>query len=135
LTETGIVVDSSALIALLLGEPEHAAFVDTIFKANHRQISAFSILETGAVALSRRGSKGRVIFDSLCEELALDVVPLNSEHVRFARAAWDQFGKGRHSAGLNIGDCCSYALARATGYPLLYKGNDFPKTDLELVRF
>lgn len=134
MTETGIVVDSSALIAILLGEPEHEAFVAAIFKVNHRQISAFSVLETGAVALSRKGSKGRLIFDSLCEAFALDVVSLTSEHVRFARAAWDQFGKGRHPAGLNIGDCCSYALARATGYPLLYKGNDFPKTDLELIR-
>ena len=135
MTEPGIVIDSSALIAILLGEPEHGTFLDAILKADRRKISAFSILETGAVALSRKSSKGRLIFDSLCEELALDVVPLDSEHVRFARAAWDQFGKGRHSAGLNIGDCCSYALARVTGYPLLFKGRDFPRTDLELVRF
>jgi ribonuclease VapC len=85
--------------------------------------------------MSRKGPAGRLIFDSLCEELLLEVVPFTVEHLRLARQAWELFGKGRHPAGLNLGDCCSYALARATGHPLLCKGNDFVRTDLDLVSY
>lgn len=131
----GLVIDSSALLAILFGEPEQTRFLDLIFDAEERRISSFSILETGAVILSRKGSTGRLIFDSLCDELLLQVVPFTAEHVRLARHAWERFGKGRHPAGLNLGDCCSYALARAAGYPLLCKGNDFAQTDLDLVAY
>ena len=129
----GLVVDSSALIAILLREPEEKAFLDLIFAAEERKVSAFSILETSCVIQSRRGPAGRSILDSLSEELSLEVVPFTTEHLQLARQAWERFGKGKHPAGLNLGDCCSYALARATGYPLLCKGNDFPRTDLDLV--
>jgi ribonuclease VapC len=130
----GLVLDSSALLAILFGEPEQNAFLDLIFDREERRISAFSVLETGSVILSRKGPAGRLIFDSLCEELDLEVVPFTVEQMRLARQAWERFGKGRHPAALNLGDCCSYALARATGDPLLYKGNDFPQTDLDLIR-
>jgi len=130
----GLVLDSSALLAILFGEPEQKAFLDLIFDTAERRISAFSILEAGSVVLARKGSAGRLIFDSLCEELTLEVVPFTAEHMRLARQAWERFGKGRHPAALNLGDCCSYALARATGDPLLFKGNDFPQTDLDLIR-
>lgn len=129
-----LVLDSSALLAIFFGEPEQNTFLDLILSAEQRRISAFSILEAGSVVLARKGPSGRLIFDSLCEALALDIVPFTAEHARFARQAWERYGKGRHPAGLNLGDCCSYALARALGDPLLYKGNDFPKTDLELVK-
>lgn len=129
----GLVVDSSALIAILLGEPEHSRFLDLIFGAEERKVSSFTLLETGAVILSRKGPAGRLIFDSLCDELLLEVTPFTAEHLRLARQAWERFGKGRHPAALNLGDCCSYALARASGYPLLFKGNDFRQTDLELT--
>jgi ribonuclease VapC len=131
----GLVLDSSALIAILLGEPEHGAFLDLILSAEERRICSFSVLETGSVIQSRKGPSGRLIFDSLCDELLLDIVPFTAEHLRLARQAWERFGKGRHPAGLNLGDCCSYALARATGHPLLCKGNDFPQTDLHLVPY
>jgi ribonuclease VapC len=131
----GLVIDSSALLAILFNEPEHTKFLDLVFDTEERRISSFSVLETGAVILSRKGSTGRLIFDSLCDELSLQVVPFTAEHVRLARHAWERYGKGRHPAGLNLGDCCSYALARATGHPLLCKGNDFVKTDLELVSY
>jgi ribonuclease VapC len=129
----GLVLDSSALLAILLGEPERNTFLDLILDAEERRISALSILETGCVILTRKGPAGRLILDSVCEELSLDVVPFTVEHLRLARQAWERFGKGRHPARLNLGDCCSYALARATGHPLLYKGNDFSQTDLDLV--
>jgi len=129
-----LVVDSSALLAIFFSEPEQNDFLDLIFGAEQRRISAFSILESGAVVFARKGPSGRLIFDSLCEELALEIVPFTAEHARFARQAWERFGKGRHPASLNLGDCCSYALARLTGDPLLYKGNDFPQTDLALVK-
>lgn len=129
-----LVVDSSALLAILLGEPEQSLLLDIILGARQRRISAFSVLEAGSVALSRKGPAGRLVFDSLCEELALQIVPFTGEHMRLARQAWERFGKGRHPAGLNLGDCCSYALARAAGCPLLCKGNDFPHTDLELIQ-
>lgn len=106
-----------------------------ILEADTRWVSAFSLLETGAVAQGRKGSAGRVLFDSFCDQIKLDVVPFNAEHLRLARFAWERFGKGRHPAGLNLGDCCSYALARALGRPLLCKGNDFVQTDLDLVRY
>jgi len=131
----GIILDSSALIAILLGEPEHGVFLDLIFSAEERRISSFSVLETGAVILSRKGPSGRLIFDSLCDELLLDITPFTPDQLRLARQAWERFGKGRHPAGLNLGDCCSYALARATGRPLLCKGNDFVQTDLDLVPY
>ena len=130
----GLVLDSSALLAILFGEPEQNAFLDLIFDTAERRISAFSLLEAGSVVLARKGPAGRLIFDSLCEELALEVVPFTAEHMRLARQAWERFDRGRHPAALNLGDCCSYALARATGDPLLFKGNDFPQTDLELIR-
>lgn len=131
----GLVLDSSALLAILFKEPEQTAFLDLILDAEERRISSFSILETGAVILSRKGPAGRLIFDSLCDELLLEVTPFTAEHLRLARQAWERFGKGRHPAGLNLGDCCSYALARATGRPLLCKGNDFVRTDLDLVSY
>jgi ribonuclease VapC len=89
----GIVLDSSALVAILFGEPEHTRFLDLIFDAEERRVSSFSVLEAGAVILSRKGSAGRLIFDSLCDELLLQVVPFTAEHVRLARHAWEHFGR------------------------------------------
>lgn len=129
----GIVVDSSALLAILFGEPDSETLLQSILKARERHISAFSLLEAGTVALYRKGQKGRATFDALCQELALEFAAFSRQHVELAREAYDRFGKGRHPAALNLGDCCSYALAKATGLPLLCKGEDFPKTDIALA--
>jgi ribonuclease VapC len=129
----GIVVDSSALLAILFAEPEGDAFTRAILSAQERHVSAFSLLEAGTVALLRKGHKGRATFDALCEELSLELAALSRNQVKLAREAYERFGKGRHPAALNLGDCCSYALAKVTGLPLLCKGNDFSKTDLPLV--
>lgn len=129
----GIVVDSSILIAVLLEEPERRRALDLLFDAERRLVSAFSLLETSIVATSRRGTAGAAILDALRTRLGLEVVPFDEAQARLAREAWSRFGKGRHPAGLNIGDCCSYALARSAGWPLLFKGDDFSRTDLDGV--
>ena len=129
----GIVIDSSALLAILFGEPENDVLTQAILAAKERRISAFSLLEAGTVALFRKGHNGRATFDALCQELALECAALSRYQVELAREAYERFGKGRHPAALNLGDCCSYALAKATDLPLLCKGEDFSKTDLPLV--
>jgi len=130
-----VVIDSSALVALALEEPEAQRLLAAIISTEMRQVSSFSVLETSLVLSSRKGAPGQAIFDSLLEFLRIEVMPLTLDQVRVARHAWTQFGKGRHPAALNIGDCCSYALARVSGFPLLCKGQDFPKTDLPLADY
>jgi ribonuclease VapC len=82
---------------------------------------------------ARKGAAGRLALDALCSTLEIEVVPLTVQHARLPHDAWLRFGKGRHPAGLNLGDCCAYTLARGTGLPLLAKGDDFPQTDIDLV--
>jgi ribonuclease VapC len=130
-----IVVDSSALISVLLGEPESQQISTAILEADERQVSTFSILESNIIAFSRKGQRGQLDLDALFQELDLTAVPFDAEQAQIARQAWNRFGKGRHPAALNIGDCCSYALARSVGAPLLCKGNDFSQTDLDLVLY
>lgn len=133
--EDRIVLDSSALLAIYFGEPERISFVDTIFSASERWISSVSFLESSFVAVGRNGPDGRIVLGSIFEWLNLKIIPFTSDHLHWALLAQERFGKGRHPARLNLCDCCSYALAKWAGAPLLYKGDDFPKTDLELVRF
>lgn len=130
-----IVVDSSALISVLLGEPESPKISTAILEADTRQISTFSVLESNIIALSRKGRTGQLDLEALFQELDLTAVPFDAEQAQIARYAWNRYGKGRHPASLNIGDCCSYALARSLQAPLLCKGNDFSRTDLDLVPY
>jgi ribonuclease VapC len=127
------VVDSSALIAMLLGEPRAAALLSAMLNADTCWISAFSLLETSIVITARKGTAGRLALDSLLQALGVETIPLTAEHVLLARTAWQTYGKGNHAAGLNIGDCCAYALSRYSGFPLLAVGKDFPQTDVELI--
>ena len=131
--EDRIVLDSSALLAIYFGEPERISFIDTIFKASERWISSISFLESSFVAVGRNGPDGRIVLVSIFEWLDLKIIPFTVEHLRWALLAQERFGKGRHPARLNLCDCCSYALAKWADAPLLYKGDDFPKTDLELI--
>jgi ribonuclease VapC len=130
-----IIVDSSALVALLLGEPEGDLMLAAILQAEERWISAFSLLETEIVIAAKKGDPGRATLDALVHHLDLQTIPFTVEHVQLALEGWLRFGKGRHPAAFNLGDCCAYALARASGSPLLAKGADFPQTDVELVDF
>lgn len=129
-----MIVDTSVLIAILEREPEAAGFVRAIQAAQHVQVSAGTLIEAHVVALVRRASATRVEeVDDLVARLAIEVVAVQPQHVALAAEAFARFGKGRHRAGLNFGDCFSYALAKASGRPLLCKGNDFPATDLQLA--
>ena len=128
-----VAIDSSAIIAVLEGEPEGEAILRVIEAAGRRLVGAGTMLEASIVVARRRGEAGLVALDALSARLAFDLVPMGSEHVSLARDAWLRFGKGRHVAGLNLGDCMSYAVASASGVPLLCKGEDFPNTDLNRV--
>ena len=126
-----MVIDSSALIAILRREPEEQAFRSAIKLASSRLLSATTRVETGIVALGLAGEVGLKQVDALLETLRVETVPVSADHASLAIDAFRHFGKGRHPAGLNFGDCFSYALAKATGEPLLFKGIDFSQTDIK----
>jgi ribonuclease VapC len=125
-----MVVDTSALIAILNDEPERHEFIERIAAAETRLISAATVLEAGIVIEARRGEHAGRELDLLLHRAKFEVVPVDAEQVELARAAFRRFGKGRHSAGLNFGDCFSYALAKLRGDQLLFKGEDFSRTDV-----
>ena len=128
-----MVIDTSALMAILLGEAEAERFAQSIAADPRRLVSTFTALEAGVVVLARKGAQGVQELDLLLESTAVSLVDLNARQMEIARSAYDRYGKGRHPAALNLGDCCSYALSQATGEPLLFKGNDFSRTDVEIV--
>ena len=119
-----MVVDGSALIAILRREPEERAFRNAIKLASSRLLSAPTRVEASIVAPGQRGEAGLEQMQALLDSLKLETVLLTPDHARLAIDAFRRFGKGRHPAGLNFGQC-SYALAKATGEPLLFKGGDF----------
>lgn len=128
-----MVVDTSALIAVLLSEPETEAFVRVLADDPRKIISAFNALESGIVIEAKKGETGGRELDLLLHRARIEIISLNGDQVELALAAWRKFGKGNHPAGLNIGDCCAYALAKYTGEPLLFKGTDFSQTDVRPV--
>jgi len=125
-----MIIDSSALLAILQGEPEGPRFTDLLLAADTALISAPNWLEASMVMLSRRGEAGLADLNQFRTMARIEIVPFDGDHASIALEAFQRFGKGRHSAALNLGDCCAYALARATGQPLLFKGHDFPQTDV-----
>jgi len=128
-----MVVDTSALLALLLNEVEAPAFRLAMEADPVRLLSAASLVEIGIVIEARVGEAGGRELDLLLLKAAIEVVAVDAEQADLARQAFRRFGKGRHAAGLNYGDCFSYALAQSSGEPLLFKGNDFSQTDLTVV--
>lgn len=130
-----MVIDTSALVALLAHEPEAPRLAAAIESDATRLLSAATLLETGIVIESRYGGAGGHELDLLIAKAALRIEPVTPEQAELAREAWRRFGKGRHAANLNYGDCFSYSLARATGEPLLFKGDDFAQTDLTAVSY
>ena len=130
-----MVIDSSALVAILSLEPEAARLAQAIEADPTRLISAATLLEAGIVMEARFGAAGCKELDLLVAKAGAVVEPLTADQASIAREAWRRFGKGRHAAALNFGDCCSYALARATGEPLLFKGTDFANTDIAAVSY
>jgi ribonuclease VapC len=128
-----MVIDTSAILALLLLEDEAHEIAAAIADDPVRLISAATLLESAIVIESRHGVDGAEKLDRLAEAGGFQVEPVTEKQVRLARLAYRQYGKGRHPASLNFGDCFAYALAKSTGQPLLFKGNDFSKTDLQPV--
>jgi ribonuclease VapC len=125
-----VVVDSSVLIAILLAEPEAEDYAKRLVDTDDIYISAVSIVESSMVIEYKKGEQGANQYDELLKIIAPTIVAFDSEQAKLARAAWRQYGKGRHPAKLNFGDCCSYAVAKYLNKPLLFKGDDFSKTDL-----
>lgn len=125
-----MVVDTSALLAVYLDEPDSSRFEAALLRAPAAFISAGTLLEAAIVVEARHGKAGAVELDRLLRRLALTTVAVDAEQVEAARLAFRKYGKGRHPAGLNYGDCFAYALAAASVEPLLFKGDDFSKTDI-----
>jgi len=125
-----MVIDASAVLAILLAEPGHESLNERIVHASRRLISAATVVEAGIALLGRESAKNEPFLDLFLQKAGFEVVAVDAEQARVAREAFRRFGKGRHAAGLNFGDCFAYALASVTGEPLLYKGDDFAKTDI-----
>jgi len=123
-------VDTSALLAILQDEPERSDFVQLLEQAPRRLLSAVSLLEASMVVEARGGQDASADLDQFVRRSGIEVVAFDQEQLAIARTAFRRFGKGRHRAGLNFGDCAAYALAQWSGEPLLFKGNDFTATDV-----
>ena len=125
-----MVIDTSAVLAILQDEPERRAFNEAIEAADSRSLSVASFVEASIVIEVRFGAEGIGHLDRLLDRAGVTVMAVDVEQGKVARQAFSRFGKGRHVAGLNFGDCFSYALAQVLGEPLLYKGEDFSQTDV-----
>jgi ribonuclease VapC len=127
-----MVIDTSALAAVFFAEPEREKFLHAIAAAGSRLISAATLLEAGIVVEARQGEAGGREFDLWVVRASLQIVTVDAEQTDLARSAWRRYGKGRHPAALNFGDCFAYSLAKLSGEPLLAKGTDFGLTDVAL---
>ncbi len=130
-----MVIDTSALVAILQNEPDRRAFNEAIEAAESRSISTASLVEASIIIESRYGPDGTRSLDLFVSKSEISLVPVDSDQAYLARNAFRQYGKGRHPAGLNFGDCFSYALAKALDEPLLFKGDDFTQTDIVAYAF
>jgi ribonuclease VapC len=124
-----LIVDSSALVAIIREEPDFDSFLSALVRPGRKSISCGNWFET-TLRVDNIGPEMSARFDELMSELALEIVPFTIELAMLAREAHRRFGRGRHPAQLNFGDCIAYATAKATGEPLLFKGNDFIHTDI-----
>lgn len=125
-----MIIDTSALLAILQDEPERRSFNAAIEAAASRSLSSATFVETSIVIGARYGGDGLRDLDLFIAKAEIALVPVDTEQAHAARDAFLRFGKGRHPAGLNYGDCFSYALAKTLGESLLYKGDDFSQTDV-----
>jgi ribonuclease VapC len=126
-----MVIDTSAILAILQNEPERRKFNEAIEAAETRSLSTASFVETSMILESRFGSDAVRDLDLFLAKAQITLVPVDVDQADLARRAFREYGKGRHPAGLNFGDCFSYALAQALDEPLLFKGNDFGKTNID----
>ena len=126
-----MVVDSSALVAILREEPGHERFLQKALDADQPMVGTTTAFETAMVLSGRWHRDARSTLHGLLRTIGAEIVPFTEEHYEAAVSAFLRYGKGRHPAGLNFGDCMSYALAVVSGLPLLYTGSDFSKTDVQ----
>jgi ribonuclease VapC len=124
-----MVIDASALLAILKLEPEREQFSRAILRASTRLMSPVNWLEA-AIRAERASAEDKKTLDAFVAASEIAFVSVDQHQMHIAHAAWRDFGKGRHPAALNLGDCFAYALSKASGEPLLYKGNDFARTDI-----
>lgn len=124
-----MVIDASALIAIVNVEPEHASFLRLMARAPVKRMSPVNWFEA-AIIVERGGAEARAGLDEFVSRSQIQIMPVELDHMMLAREAWRTFGKGRHPAALNLGDCFAYALAKYLREPLLFKGDDFRKTDI-----
>ncbi|MDP2276473.1 MAG: type II toxin-antitoxin system VapC family toxin [Archangium sp.] len=125
------VIDSSALLSIVLGEEDAPAFAERLAAPGRKVVSAATLFEAAIAAERRGGLEARDRLDRLVTRIAPDIAPFDAAHLGWARDAYRRFGKGRHRAALNLGDCMAYATARHAVLPLLFKGADFESTDIE----
>ena len=129
-----MLIDTSALLAILQGEPERRGFVEAIESADSARMSVASFVEASIVIESRYGAEGLRDLDRFISRANIELIPVDPEQGQLARSAFSRFGKGRHRAGLNYGDCFAYAAAIRFGEPLLCKGADFILTDVPVFK-
>lgn len=129
-----MILDTSALGAIFFKEPERDRYIEMIHAADHCRISAANFVELSMVIEGQLGPEAGRQCDMFFRRADIIIEPVTVEHAHLARQGFLDFGKGRHPAGLNFGDCFAYALAKATDEPLLYKGTDFSKTDIKAAR-
>lgn len=130
-----IVVDTSALAAVLFDEPERTRFISVLAMADAPRLSAATLVEIGIVIQARKSDAGVSELDLLLNRSGTVIETVDDKQAALARHAFRLYGKGRHPAGLNFGDCFTYALAKTTGFPVLAKGSDFARTDIAVVEF
>ena len=128
-----MVIDTSAVLAIMQREPERRIFLEAIEAADSTRMSVASFVESSIVIESRYGAEGLRDLDRFISRARIELIPVDTEQGQLARSAFSRFGKGRHRAGLNYGDCFSYAAAISLGEPLLCKGDDFIHTDVPLA--
>ena len=126
-----MIVDSSAVVAVLKREPLQEEMATKLANADVVAIGAPTLFETDMVTIGALGKRGRAVIAQFLESFEVEVIPFGDNHWQVAAEAFMRFGKGRHPAALNYGDCMTYATAKVAGEPLLYIGNDFAQTDLE----
>ena len=130
---TGVVIDTSALVAVVQGEPESRDILEQLDRAEEALMSTVTLVETSIVVSAQVGPSGSIAVEELLRLARVRLIEVGEVDARRAVDAWHRYGKGRHPARLNLGDLFTYALADATGYPILCVGNDFAQTDLEVL--
>jgi len=128
-----MVIDSSAILAILFGEPEADTFIEALAAPDRKFMSAVNKLEAMIVVEARKGAEGAVALVGLLAAAEIEIIPFDSGQAEIAMAAWRRYGRGRHQAGLNLGDCAAYALASTLNDALLFKGGDFSQTDIAVA--